>query len=68
MDIVKIIIFGFASFAYMFVIAKILGKKQIAELDFIDYVVGISLGSIAANWATELETPWYYYLIGMTIF
>lgn len=68
MDIVKIIIFGFASFGYMFVIAKILGKKQIAELDFIDYVVGISLGSIAANWATELETPWYFYFIGMTIF
>ncbi len=56
------------SFAYLFIISKILGKKQIAQLEFIDYAVGISLGSIAAEMATDTETPFYYYLISMTIF
>ncbi len=60
----------FASLAYvtLFVISKLLGKKQIAELDFIDYVTGISIGSIAAEMATETEVPFYYYLIAMTVF
>lgn len=37
------------SFVYLFIISKMLGKKQVAQLEFIDYVVGISLGSIAAD-------------------
>ncbi|MDE6302474.1 MAG: DUF421 domain-containing protein [Clostridia bacterium] len=56
------------SFAYLFIISKILGKKQVAQLEFIDYAVGISLGSIAAEMATDAETPFYYYLIAMTIY
>ena len=63
-----VLINSVVSFVYLFIISKILGKKQIAQLEFIDYAVGISLGSIAAEMATETETPFYYYLIAMTIF
>lgn len=56
------------AFVYLFVISKLLGKKQIAQLEFIDYAVVISLGSIAAEMATNTETPFYYFLIAMTIF
>ncbi len=56
------------AFLYLFVISKLLGKKQIAQLEFIDYTVGISLGSIAAEMATNTEVPFYYFLIAMTIF
>ncbi|MBD5092473.1 MAG: DUF421 domain-containing protein, partial [Clostridiales bacterium] len=63
-----VLINAFVSFIYLFIISKILGKKQIAQLEFIDYAVGISLGSIAAEMATDTETPFYYYLISMTIF
>ena len=56
------------AFVYLFVISKLLGKKQIAQLEFIDYAVGISLGSSAAEMATNTETPFYYFLIAMTIF
>lgn len=46
-----------------------MGKKQIAQLEFVDYVMGISIGSISADMATDVgETPFYYYLIGMTVF
>lgn len=37
---------------------KIIGHKQIAQLDFFDYITGITIGSIAAEMATELEEPW----------
>lgn len=63
-----VLINAVVSFAYLFIISKILGKKQIAQLEFIDYAVGISLGSIAAEMATDTENPFYYYLIAMTIF
>lgn len=56
------------AFVYLFIISKLLGKKQIAQLEFIDYTVGISLGSIAAEMATNTETPFYFFLIAMTVF
>lgn len=35
-----------------------MGHKQISQLDFFDYIAGITIGSIAAEMATELEEPW----------
>lgn len=67
-DIYWVIINSFVSFIYLFIISKLLGKKQIAQLEFIDYVVGISLGSIAADMSVETEAPFYHALIAMTIF
>lgn len=46
------------SFGILFLVAKFVGHKQIAQLDFFDYVTGITIGSIAAEMATELEQPW----------
>lgn len=69
MDIINIILVASLSFVSLFIIAKILGKKQVGELDFIDYVVGISIGSIAAEMATNTaDKPFYYYLISMFVF
>lgn len=67
-DIVKVLIFSSSSYIILFILSKFLGKKQIAELDFIDYVTGISIGSIAAEMATETVTPFYYYVIAMVAF
>lgn len=47
-----------ASFAVLFLVAKFIGHKQIAQLDFFDYITGITIGSIAAEMTTELEEPW----------
>ncbi len=68
-EVVRIILFSLISIVTLFIIAKILGKKQIAELNFIDYVMGISIGSIAADMATDLsDNPFWYYVIAMVIF
>lgn len=45
------------SYFYMFFIAKLMGHRQISQLDAFDYITGITLGSIAAELATELENP-----------
>ncbi len=57
MDFVKVILTSLLSAVSLFLIAKILGHKQMAQLDFFDYVTGITIGSIAAELATELESP-----------
>lgn len=55
------------SFAALFIIAKFIGRKQVSQLDFFDYITGITIGSIAAEMATELEEPWKP-LIAMIIY
>ncbi len=58
MDIVKLILTTLLSIVALFITTKLLGHKQVAQLDFFDYVVGITVGSIGAELATELEAPW----------
>lgn len=58
MDIFKVILTALLSVAVLFAITKLTGRRQVAQLDFFDYINGITIGSIAAELATELETPW----------
>ena len=58
MDFFKLILTSLLSVISLFIIAKIMGHKQVAQLDFFDYINGITIGSIAAELATDLETPW----------
>ena len=57
MEIIKLVLTSLLSAAALFVIAKIIGHKQMSQLDFFDYITGITIGSIAAELATELEEP-----------
>ena len=67
MDIIKVVLTSLLSVLSLFSIAKIMGHKQIAQLDFFDYISGITIGSIAAELATDLEAPWKP-LIAMVIY
>ena len=57
MEIIKVLLTAFLSVGALFLIAKIMGHKQMSQLDFFDYISGITIGSIAAELATELEEP-----------
>ena len=58
MEFLKVVLTSLFSVITLFVIAKAVGHKQVAQLDFFDYVSGITIGSVAAELATELEAPW----------
>lgn len=58
MDFLRLCLTTLGSFATLFLVAKFIGHKQISQLDFFDYITGITIGSIAAEMATELESPW----------
>lgn len=57
MEIIKVLLTSLLSVAALFLVAKIMGHKQMSQLDFFDYISGITIGSIAAELATELEEP-----------
>ena len=57
MDIIKVILTTLLSVAALFIITKIMGHRQVSQLDFFDYVSGITIGSIGAELATEPESP-----------
>lgn len=58
MNFVRLCLSALGSFGVLFLVAKFIGHKQISQLDFFDYITGITIGSIAAEMATELEEPW----------
>lgn len=66
--VLNVLLQSLAAFGVLFIISKILGKKQVAQLEFSDYIVGISIGSIAAAMATEPDIPFYHFIIAMAIF
>ncbi len=57
LEILELLLTSLLSVFALFIIAKVMGHKQISQLDFFDYVCGITIGSIAAELATELEEP-----------
>ena len=67
MEVIKVLLTSLLSVAALFFIAKIMGHKQISQLDFFDYINGITIGSIAAELATELEEP-YKPLIAIAVY
>lgn len=58
MEFLKIVLTSLLSVVSLFIIAKVLGHKQMSQLDFFDYITGITIGSIASELAIDLETPW----------
>lgn len=68
MEFVYIIILSFVSIAVLFVLTKLIGYRQISELSFFDYVIGISIGSIAAEMATNVDLEWWKGVTAMTFY
>ena len=56
------------SLLILFLITKLLGKKQVSQLSVFDYVIGISIGNFAAEITTSLDTQFVNGILAMTIF
>jgi len=57
MEIVKTALSSVLSIVVLFISAKLMGHRQISQLDAFDYISGITIGSIAAELATDIEEP-----------
>lgn len=52
----------------LFFLTKLMGKKQISQLNFFDYIVGITIGSIVADISLDLEKNFIEGLICLLLF
>lgn len=68
MDFLYIVILSFVSIAVLFILTKLSGSRQISEMSFFDYVIGITIGSIAAEMATNINLEWWKGITAMTIY
>jgi uncharacterized membrane protein YcaP (DUF421 family) len=67
-DWIDTVIRSFIFLAALFFMTKILGKKQISELSFFEYISGITIGSIAGEAITGLENSIFQGLLSIAIF
>ena len=52
----------------IFFLTKLLGKKQISQLSFFDYIVGITIGSTVADIALDIEKNFIGGIVSLLIF
>ncbi len=68
MDYFKAFLAAVASVIVLFILAKLLGYRQVSDLSIFDYVNSISIGSIAAEMATSEGKQILHCLIGLVVF
>lgn len=68
MTLLNICLVSLFSLASMFVSVKIIGNRQMSELNMFDYINGITIGSIAAEMATSLEGDFLKPLTAMAVY
>lgn len=68
MEILELLLSAFLSLVILFVLTKIMGYRQISQLSFFDYVIGITIGSIAAEMATNLDMVIWQPILAMVIY
>ena len=64
----QVIVRALTMFVILFLVVKLLGKKQIKNLTLYDYVLSISMGSIAADSVISLDTPLYDGILALLVF
>ena len=67
-DVGEILLRSISSIVVLFILTKLMGYKQISQLTFFDYAIGITIGSIAAEMAINKDTPFYFSVIAMAVY
>lgn len=68
MDIIHITFTSLFSIITLFFLTKITGNRQLSHMTMFDYINSITIGSIAAEFATSLENDFVKPLVAMIIY
>jgi uncharacterized membrane protein YcaP (DUF421 family) len=67
-DWIEIVLRSFFFLIVLFVITKVLGKKQLSQLSFFEYVTGITIGNVGAELATKVEGNVIHGVLSILVF
>ena len=68
MDFIKVILTSLLSIVTLFILTKLMGNRQMSQLSMFDYINGITIGSIAAELATDLEGDFWQPVVAMAVY
>lgn len=68
MDYLQVLGLSAASLLVLFLLTKLVGNKQISQMSMFDYVVGITIGSVAAEMATGIDKNGWIAVIAMAVY
>lgn len=68
MEVMKIIALSIGSMIVLFILTKIMGQREMSQLSVFDYIIAITIGSIAAEMATSLEENFVQPLVAMIVY
>jgi uncharacterized membrane protein YcaP (DUF421 family) len=60
-----VIVRSLIGFFSLLIFTRLLGKQQVSQLTFFDYVLGITIGSIAATLTTDLTSRAWLHWVGL---
>lgn len=67
-EILEVSLRAILSLVTLFVITKLIGKKQVSQLSLFDYVIGISIGNFAAEMTLNLDVKISHGTLAVIIF
>lgn len=68
MEVMDVIIRSIISLITLFLVTKMLGKKQVSQLSLFDYVIGISIGNFAAEMTFNVDSQYMNGIVSVLIF
>ena len=67
-DLLHVSLRAILSLITLFLVTKMIGKKQVSQLSLFDYVIGISIGNFAAEMTINLDSHILHGTIAVIIF
>ena len=67
-EIISLILKSFSSVIILFFLSKLMGRKQVGQLNIFDYIIGISIGSIAAEMSLNKDVNFLEGTLSMSIY
>ena len=67
-EVLDVIIRSLLSLITLFLVTKMLGKKQVSQLSLFDYVIGISIGNFAAEMTINTESQYMNGIASVVMF
>ncbi|MDD3392281.1 MAG: DUF421 domain-containing protein [Bacilli bacterium] len=67
-EVLDVVLRSLLSLVSLFLVTKMLGKKQVSQLSLFDYVIGISIGNFAAETTINLESQYINGIVAVLMF
>ena len=67
-ELLDVILRSLVSLVTLFLVTKMIGKKQVSQFSLFDYVIGISIGNFAAELALNLESEYLHGIVAVVLF